>query len=55
VALDRLSADLRAESLPLAVKIAQVPQSIRGYGHVKDASVVTAKAEEAKLWSQWPG
>jgi indolepyruvate ferredoxin oxidoreductase len=55
VALDRLSAGLRAESLPLALKIAQVPQAIRGYGHVKDASVVVAKAEEAKLWSLWEG
>jgi indolepyruvate ferredoxin oxidoreductase len=53
VALDRLSAGLRAESLPLALKIAQVPQAIRGYGHVKDASVVTAKAEETKLWALW--
>ena len=42
-------------SLPLAVKIAEIPQQIRGYGHVKDASVVTAKAAEAKLWAQWGG
>ena len=55
VTLDRLSAGLRAESLPLAVKIAEIPQAIRGYGHVKDAAVVTAKAAEAKLWGQWAG
>jgi indolepyruvate ferredoxin oxidoreductase len=39
----------------LAVKIAEIPQQIRGYGHVKDASVATAKAAEAKLWDQWCG
>ncbi|WP_419319998.1 indolepyruvate ferredoxin oxidoreductase family protein [Caulobacter sp. ErkDOM-E] len=53
VTLDRLSAGLRPESLPLALKIAEIPQAIRGYGHVKEASVVTAKAAEAKLWEQW--
>jgi len=53
ITLDRLSAGLKPESLPLAVKIAEIPQAIRGYGHVKDASVVTAKAAEAKLWAQW--
>ncbi|WP_426000265.1 indolepyruvate ferredoxin oxidoreductase family protein [Caulobacter sp. DWR1-3-2b1] len=55
ITLDRLSAGLRLESLPLAVRIAEIPQAIRGYGHVKDASVVTAKAAEAKLWEQWAG
>jgi len=55
VTLDRLSAGLRPETAALAVKIAEIPQAIRGYGHVKDASVVTAKAAEAKLWEQWAG
>jgi indolepyruvate ferredoxin oxidoreductase len=51
--LDRLVAGLTAEKLPLAVKIAQVPDQIRGFGHVKDASVGPAKAAEAKLWAEW--
>jgi indolepyruvate ferredoxin oxidoreductase len=55
VGLDRLAAGLSVESLPLAVKIAEIPQQIRGFGHVKDASVATAKAVEAKLWEQWCG
>jgi len=55
VTLDRLAAGLTAERLPLAARIASVPQEIRGYGHVKDASVVKAKAEAATLWSQWEG
>jgi len=53
--LDRLVAGLTAEALPLAVKIAEVPQAIRGYGHVKEAAVETARATEAKLWAQWAG
>ena len=53
--LDRLSAGLSAESLPLAIKIAEIPGQIRGFGHVKDASVATAKAAEEKLWERWGG
>jgi indolepyruvate ferredoxin oxidoreductase len=48
--VDRLVAALTPERLPLAVKIAEIPQQIRGFGHVKAASVGPAKAEEARLW-----
>jgi len=51
--LDRLLSELTPARLPLAVRIANVPQAIRGFGHVKDASVKTAKGEEAKLWERW--
>lgn len=51
--LAKLLAGLDAERLPLATKIAAVPQAIRGFGHVKEASVKVAKADEAKLWAQW--
>jgi indolepyruvate ferredoxin oxidoreductase len=53
--LDRLAGGLTPERLPLAARLAAVPQAIRGYGHVKDASVVKAKADAAALWSQWEG
>ncbi|MBO9709340.1 MAG: indolepyruvate ferredoxin oxidoreductase family protein [Caulobacter sp.] len=53
--LDRLVSGLTAERLPLAARIAAVPQQVRGYGHVKDASVTKAKADAAALWSQWEG
>ena len=55
VTLDRLAGGLTPERLLLAARIAAVPQEIRGYGHVKDAAVVKAKAEAATLWSQWEG
>jgi len=51
--LDKLLAGLDADHLSLATQIAQVPQGIRGFGHVKDASVKVAKADEAKLWAKW--
>ena len=35
------------------MKIAAIPQQIRGFGHVKDASVGPAKAEEKRLWKAW--
>ena len=35
--LDRLLAGLTPQRLALAVKIAQVPDQIRGYGHIKEA------------------
>ena len=51
--LDRIAAGLTRDRLETAVKLAQVPQAIRGYGHVKDASVGPAKAEAARLWGVW--
>jgi indolepyruvate ferredoxin oxidoreductase len=51
--LERLIPGLTRERLPLAVKIASVPQAIRGFGHVKQASIPPAKAEAEKLWAQW--
>ncbi len=51
--LDRLLTGVSETRMPIALAIAQIPQQIRGFGHVKDASVVTAKAEEAKLWAAW--
>ncbi|WP_367183481.1 DUF6537 domain-containing protein, partial [Phenylobacterium sp.] len=51
--LDRLVAGLDQGRHHLAVQIAQVPQQIRGFGHVKDASVGPAKAEAKRLWKQW--
>jgi indolepyruvate ferredoxin oxidoreductase len=53
--VDRLVASLTPERLPLAVKIAAVPDQIRGFGHVKAASIGPAKAEEKRLWAQWEG
>jgi len=47
--IDELLADLTAERLPVAVQIAALPLSMRGYGHVKIANVALARAREAEL------
>jgi indolepyruvate ferredoxin oxidoreductase len=51
--LDRLLAGLDADHLALAARIAAIPDKIRGFGHVKEASVKVAEREEAALWAQW--
>ena len=43
------------DEIDLAAEIASVPEHIRGFGHVKDASVKVAKAKEARLWKRWEG
>ena len=45
----RWSRTLRAETLDVAVELASLPASIRGYGHVKLANLEAAKAREAQL------
>ncbi len=51
--LDRVMAGLTAANLPLAIQIAEVPAEIRGFGHVKDAAVASAKARREALWARW--
>jgi len=51
--VDRLVAELTPERLALAVKIAAVPQQIRGFGHVKAAAIGPAKSERERLWAEW--
>jgi indolepyruvate ferredoxin oxidoreductase len=51
--VDRLVAELDAGNHHLAVQIAEVPQQIRGFGHVKDASVGPAKFEAKRLWKDF--
>jgi indolepyruvate ferredoxin oxidoreductase len=52
-ALARIVSGLSSERLATAVQIAALPQKIRGYGHIKEASVAPAKAEEKALWGRW--
>jgi indolepyruvate ferredoxin oxidoreductase len=44
-----IAGKLGPDNHALAVQIASIPEEIRGYGHVKDASLKTAKAKEADL------
>ncbi len=47
----RLQNELDTDRYGLAVSIAAAPQQIRGFGHVKRASLERVNAEENRLWS----
>ena len=47
--LDGLNRDNHA----IAVQIAEIPEHIRGYGHVKEKHISDAKANEAALLAQF--
>ncbi|WP_312757041.1 indolepyruvate ferredoxin oxidoreductase family protein [Pulveribacter sp.] len=51
--LERIVRELRADNLSLAVQLAQLPDSVRGYGHVKEQQAQQMQARRARLWSQW--
>jgi indolepyruvate ferredoxin oxidoreductase len=51
--IDELLAALTVERHAVAVAIANVPVSIRGYGHVKLASLAIARARESELLSRF--
>lgn len=46
--------DLNARNHGLAIEIASVPDQIRGFGHIKEASVETARVKESERLAQWP-
>jgi indolepyruvate ferredoxin oxidoreductase len=50
---EELLPQLNAENVGLASEIARVPMRIRGYGHVKLASLAIARASEAELLSRF--
>ena len=52
-AVEELVAGLTPANHALAVEIAQIPEHIRGYGHVKEAHLATARARWDALMSQW--
>jgi len=47
--IDELLTSLSSEKLDLAVRLATLPEKIRGYGHVKLANVATARAQQREL------
>jgi indolepyruvate ferredoxin oxidoreductase len=53
--VDELLTHLSADKLELAVKLARLPETIRGYGHVKLANVVTVRAQWKELLDLFHG
>ena len=51
--LAELLAGLAPANHALAVRLASIPDDIRGYGHVKDAHLEKARRKQAELLGQW--
>jgi indolepyruvate ferredoxin oxidoreductase len=49
VTVDALVRELSARNHDIAVQIAELPESIRGFGHVKDANLEAARIRQAEL------
>ena len=52
--VETLLRDLIADNHALAVEIAELPMTIRGYGHVKHENVQEAHAKLKALLAEWP-
>lgn len=48
-----LIAGLTMQKLPLAVELAGLPDSMRGYGHIKENNVKAAKVKWERLLARW--
>jgi indolepyruvate ferredoxin oxidoreductase len=53
--IDGLLVELDDENLALAVEIARLPETIRGYGHVKMAAIEAFERREAELLGRFAG
>ena len=51
--IDELLAKLSPANIGYAIEIAQLPDQIRGYGHIKEANYETTKAEWDRLLAEW--
>ena len=51
--LDEIVANLSPANHAIAVGLANIPQKIRGFGHIKDRNLKAAKAEEAELLARF--
>ncbi len=53
--IDELLASLTTDNLATAVDLARLPETIRGYGHVKEANVVAVKRQWRALLDRFHG
>ena len=51
--LEHISATLTSERLALALELARLPESVRGFGHVKLANLALARAKWQDLRQRW--
>ena len=51
--IERLASSLTLDTLPTAVAIAEVPEQIRGYGHVKQNAMANADVVRERLFAEF--
>jgi len=51
--IENLLTELTTENLGLAVEIANIPNSIRGFGHIKQKNLTAARAQWQALMQRW--
>jgi indolepyruvate ferredoxin oxidoreductase len=51
--IERLAGSLTLDKLPMALEIAEIPEQIRGYGHVKQKAMAEAEALRKKLFADF--
>jgi len=49
VMIEQRVTTLKGEQIPVLVKLARLPESIRGYGHIKEQSISKSLADRARL------
>jgi indolepyruvate ferredoxin oxidoreductase len=47
--IDQRTAQLVPAQISLVARLARIPETIRGYGHIKDENIRKAKAEQVRL------
>jgi indolepyruvate ferredoxin oxidoreductase len=47
--IDQRIPAIKAEQIPLMAKLARLPETIRGYGHIKEENIAKAMAEKMRL------
>jgi indolepyruvate ferredoxin oxidoreductase len=52
--IEQVLASLTPQNHSLALEIARIPERIKGFGHVKDRNLATARLEWDRLMQEWP-
>jgi len=53
--VERLIAELEVGRLPTAIAIAELPEFVRGYGHVRERHATAMHTRRDSLWRDWAG
>jgi indolepyruvate ferredoxin oxidoreductase len=51
--LERIAAELDESRFALALRLAELPSQVRGYGPIKRAAAERARVAERELWERW--